>query len=202
VNTNRELPDEAVRYLKSLHRSLAALPRADREELAEGVEGHIRDALTSGDRTVGEVLSDLGPPQEIAAPALEEFERRNGKFRRPSWAVPRTAQVAALVFVIAATLAALLLPTGVSVTQISDGDKVVETPTLLQMNAPTILIPMAIPFVLTLIPLLTPPHRWRLISSACAGLLAVFVVIASASIGWLYAPALLAGLVAVLYRPK
>jgi hypothetical protein len=203
VKINRELPDEASRYLRALHRSLAALPKEDRDEVIEGVEGHIRDALAGGERTVEEVLLNLGSPEDVAAPALDEFERRSESLNSDGhFTVPRVAQIGAFVFVIAATLAAVLLPSNVRVNITEPGAPRIETPTLLEINPPTVLIPLAIPLVLTLIPLLVRAKRWRIISIVCVVLLAVFTVIASASVGWFYIPALLAGLVAVLYRPK
>lgn len=201
MNINRELPDAASDYLRALYRSLAALPREDRDEVIESVEGHIRDSLAGGERTVEQVLLNLGSPEDIAAPALDDFERRS---RSPNsdggFTVPLVAQIAAFVFVIAATLAAILLPSSVRMNITNAGSPKIETPTLLEIHPPTVLIPLAIPLVLTLIPLLFRGKRWRIVSIVCVVLLALFTVIASASVGWFYIPAFLAGLVAVLYR--
>lgn len=202
MKTNRELPDEASQYLRVLHRRLAALPREDRDEVIDGVESHIRDALAGGERNVEEILLNLGSPEDIAAPALDEFERRSGSpHSNGHFTVPRVAQIAAFVFVIAATLAAILLPSSVRMNITNAGSPKIETPTLLEIHPPTVLIPLVIPLVLTLIPLLVREKGWRIVSIVCVVLLAVFTVIASASVGWFYIPALLAGLVAVLYRP-
>lgn len=203
MNINRELPDEASQYLRALHRSLGALPREDRDEVIDGVESHIHDALAAGERNVEEILLNLGSPEDIAAPALDEFERRSGSRKSNGhFTVPRVAQIAAFVFVIAATLAAILLPSSVRMNITNAGSPKIETPTLLEIHPPTVLIPLAIPLILTLIPLLVREKRWRIVSIVCVVLLAVFTVIASASVGWYYMPALLAGLVAVLYSPR
>lgn len=116
-----------------------------------------------------------------------------------NFTVPRVAQIATSVLAVAATLAAILLPSSVRMNITNAGSPKIETLTLLEIHPPTVLIPLAIPVFLTLIPLLIRSKRWRIASIGCVVLLAVFTVIASASVGWFYIPALLAGLIAVLY---
>lgn len=53
------------------------------------------------------------------------------------------------------------------------------------------------PILLTAIPLLARGRAGRPIAIACTALLAVFTVIATASIGWFFVPALLAAFVAI-----
>lgn len=122
----------------------------------------------------------------------------NGSGREPA----RVAQGVAFILATAATLALLLSPTVMTATTGSEAGQTLEGRTLLQAQSATVLVPLAIPLILTVIPLLWPARAWRAVSLICIILLAGFVVIGSASVGWFYIPALIAGLIALFHRPK
>ncbi len=66
--------DEALvaDYLARLANAADLLPRAERAELVEQIEAHIRAALAEGgsdEAAVRDVLARLGPPEEVAAAA-------------------------------------------------------------------------------------------------------------------------------------
>ena len=97
----------------------------------------------------------------------------------------------------AATLAAVLLPAGVSELRSSSGEHIIETPTLLQKYSPLILIPLLIPIALAIVPLVFSGKTWRASSILCTAALGVFAIIASATLGWYYLPALIVAIIAV-----
>ena len=119
----------------------------------------------------------------------------------------RVLQGVAFALAIAATLAALLLPLYTSETSSGgsgspDSPVVTEQLTLLAVNGPGIFVPLLIPVLLTGLPLLIRGTAWRGLSIAATVLLAAFVVLALASIGGFYLPALLASAGALMVRPK
>lgn len=195
------LPKLAQFYLRTLRGNLWALPQGDQREVIAGIEAHIREGLGAAnddpDR-IDDVLGSLGTPEEVAQQALDDFEERTGRTAHPKYlTVPRGLQIGVLALVVAATLAALLLPAGISDTQLDSGDHIIVATTLLQSNSPIVLIPMTIPLLLAIVPLLARKRGWRAVSIASTALLGVFAVIASATLGWFYLPALLLAVVAV-----
>lgn len=80
----------------------------------------------------------------------------------------------------------------------SGGPAQVSHPTLLETNGPSIFVPLLIPVALTALPLLIRGRARTPVSVATTVALVVFVVIASASIGWFYIPALAAAVAAVI----
>lgn len=113
-------------------------------------------------------------------------------------------QVAACLLALAAGAAALLLPTIVQETVSSspgaEPERTTESLTLLQTHPPTILIPLAVPPILTLVPLLVPRRAAWLAGIICSALLFGFTALAMASVGWFYLPALGAAVAAVVLR--
>jgi uncharacterized membrane protein len=61
----------AERYLASLDRELAAMPRAERSEVVDEIRAHLHDATAAG-QPLGEVLSRLGPAEALAKAYLVE----------------------------------------------------------------------------------------------------------------------------------
>jgi hypothetical protein len=118
--------------------------------------------------------------------------------RRASWT---TWQSAAVALAVTASLLLCVLPLvrRTSSVSTSDGAVVVteESATLLAEQGPGLLVVLAVPVLLTLVPLLL---RRRLVAFACAGLLAAGIVVSGFSIGLYYVPALLTaiGALAVL----
>ncbi|MGM0928758.1 MAG: hypothetical protein ACQEXN_03485 [Actinomycetota bacterium] len=113
-------------------------------------------------------------------------------------------QTAACLLALAASAAALLLPTVVQeMVSSSPGDepvRITESLALLQTHPPTILIPLAVPLVLTLVPLLVPRRMAWLAGIICSTLLLGFIALAMAGVGWFYLPAFGMAVAAVVLR--
>lgn len=105
-------------------------------------------------------------------------------------------QMAALVLAVLASLLLLVLPAYSSATESGDGSEVTSTRTLLEVEGASVLIPLAVPALLMLLPLYPsgPSRRW--ISLACTILLAAFALLALLSIGAFYLPALVCSIAA------
>lgn len=103
-------------------------------------------------------------------------------------------QIIAFFLTITAGLVLLLVPMygGVQVT--NDGPEQVTTSTLLEIAGPYVFVPLLIPVALTGLPLLLRGRAQIYTSVATTVALAVFTLIASATIGWFYVPALAAAL--------
>ncbi|MEV7646639.1 hypothetical protein [Arthrobacter sp. NPDC089319] len=118
--------------------------------------------------------------------------------------VPTVVQAAACLLALAASAAALFLPTVVQETVSgspgAEPERSIETLTLLQASPGTILIPLAVPPLLTLLPLLVPRRAAWLAGIICCALLFGFIALATATVGWFYLPALAAAVVAVFLR--
>ncbi|WP_125616998.1 HAAS signaling domain-containing protein [Specibacter cremeus] len=199
IKDGSKTPASAEQYLRALRRELRPLPRSEQCEVLNGIAAHIHETLhKAGHEETSKALAALGSPRMIAEQAFDDFESRTGRTARPRYLnAARALQIGAAALAVAATLAALLLPGVVRDTQINSGEHIVETLTLLQTHSAGILIPLAIPIVLTGLPLAVIGSRWRATSIACTILLAVFAVIASATVGWFYSPAFIVAIVAV-----
>lgn len=107
-------------------------------------------------------------------------------------------QALAVSLATVASLVLLLVPMDTQVKIMSGGPVQVSHPTLLETNGPSIFVPLLIPVALTALPLLIRGRARTPVSVATTVALVVFVVIASASIGWFYIPALAAAVAAVI----
>ncbi|MDQ1595961.1 MAG: hypothetical protein QOH40_2517 [Arthrobacter pascens] len=107
-------------------------------------------------------------------------------------------QIIAFSLTVAAAMMVLLVPlySGVKVT--NDGPEHVTTSTLLDIVGLPILVPLLIPVALTGLPLLLRERPQKYASVATTVALAIFALLASATIGWFYVPALAAALASVL----
>jgi len=110
----------------------------------------------------------------------------------------RVRQIIAFALTIAAALVLLLAPFYVEVHLTNAGPEQVTTSNLLETAGPSILVPLLIPAALTGLPLLLKAPARKYASIVTTAALATFVLIASASIGWFYIPALVAALAALL----
>lgn len=121
---------------------------------------------------------------------------------RSSWDPTTVRQGIAFSFTIAAGLVLLLVPmySGLRVT--NDGPEQVTTSTLLETVGPSVMVPLLIPAALTGLPLLLRKRAKRYAAIATTVALAIFIAIASASIGWFYVPALAAAIAALVGRPE
>lgn len=122
----------------------------------------------------------------------------------PPSRLPTVLQVAAFLMAAAASISAALLPVMAEETVSSSPgttpEHTVEQLTLLQTHPPTVLLPLAVPLLLTLLPLLVPRRAAWWTAVGCTILLLGFIVLAIASVGWFYLPALAAALAAVVLQ--
>jgi hypothetical protein len=113
------------------------------------------------------------------------------------------AQAAALGLAVAASVALCLLPfvsaSTSSSTTSADGEvrSTESTATLLEDQGAGVLLVLAVPVLLTLLPLLVRPVA---VAAVCTAALGLLVVVTGFSIGLLYLPALVAAVVAVGLR--
>ena len=103
-------------------------------------------------------------------------------------------QILAFSLSIAASLVLLLVPVYSTATISKDGPDQVTASTLLEVVGSSIVVPLLIPVALTGMPLLVRGPARMHASIAATVALAVFTLLASATIGWLYVPALAAAL--------
>lgn len=110
-------------------------------------------------------------------------------------------QSAAVVCAIAAAVALLVVPTGsgqgVSVDGSGSRTGDITHYTLLQSEGRSILLLLAVPIILTVIPLLISLRQRRTATLICTSLLSVGVVLAVMSIGVFFVPAVVCALVAI-----
>ena len=59
-------------YMSQLDQYLSHIPATEKAEIILELNSHIQDTLSSGNKTVEEVLSNLGTPEEAARKHLEE----------------------------------------------------------------------------------------------------------------------------------
>lgn len=191
MSTHAELPPAAADYLEHLEQQLAAHPASQREEILEDVAGHIQEAIEAG-QSVTEVLARLGGPEVMAstfdesatAPSTDEAGRR--------YRVAGISQAIAIALAGAAALAVITIPGAVVVTQESGGNQIVGHETLLEQQGPLFLLVLLIPVLLAAYPLLFPRPTRLVASLVSAILFTAAAVLASASIGWFFLPAVLA----------
>lgn len=107
-------------------------------------------------------------------------------------------QVLAVALGIVASVVLLLVPIYTQENVTSGGPEQATHPTLLELNGPSIFVPLLIPVALTALPLLIRGRARTPASVAATVTLVVFVVIGSGSVGWFYVPALAAAVAAVV----
>jgi hypothetical protein len=104
----------------------------------------------------------------------------------------------ALALALAAMVVLLAVPLGTRETASTSGERTVESTTLLQSQGAGALVPLAVPVLLTALPLSAPRSRRPAVSLLCAALLGIGVVLSVLSIGVFFVPALIAAVVASL----
>jgi len=109
-------------------------------------------------------------------------------------------QIIAFSLAVAASLVLLLVPVYSTVKLTNDGPDQVTGSTLLEIAGPYIFVPLLIPVALTGLPLLLRGPSQSYASVATTVALAIFTLLASATIGWFYVPALAAALVALVRK--
>ncbi|WP_344094646.1 hypothetical protein [Microbacterium deminutum] len=110
--------------------------------------------------------------------------------------VKRWLQVAALVLVAAASTVLLLVPTYESATTSSNGTETVTTQSMLEVNGPWLLVVLAAPIVLAVLPVFARGRTWVVLSIVSATLLWVGVILGSLTIGIFFVPGAILALIA------
>lgn len=118
--------------------------------------------------------------------------------RRVGW--QGAGGVVAFVLALAASVLLLFLPLYATMTTTSTGATTQGRASLWAENGPWILIPLAVPVLLTAVIALARGRGGLVVSILCTFVLAAFTVLALASIGMFYLPALIVAAVAVLGR--
>ena len=116
----------------------------------------------------------------------------------------RVLQLVAVGLVLTAVLVVLFVPSYGFATETSDGVQTTGMVTAWEVNGPRILLLLAIPVALSLLPVFSRGAAWQLLSVLSAVLLVVFAVVTSLSIGWFFFPAAIIAAVAafVPVRPR
>lgn len=118
----------------------------------------------------------------MSTPSGRRHRRSAGGGRRSA----RTWQFVALVLATSAAVVLLFGPVARSESISTSGERTTESIGLLRAEGPSVLVPLAVPPLLTLVPLITRPRRFRrAVSVICTVLLAVGVLLGAAtSTGW------------------
>ncbi len=144
----------------------------------------------------------LGSAEMVAAQSLAGHAPRGG-LTAGYWRWKRLLQLAAVVFALAATAVVLFLPGPAEVSTDQNGQLVqLASPSLLESYGPGLLAIAAIPLALTVAPFVARGRGWQPVSIITSVLLVMFAFIASASIGYLYAPAVICAIVALFLHPR
>lgn len=107
----------------------------------------------------------------------------------------RVAQVLALGFAVAAAATILVIPSYMVITTDSAGRDIASMHTVLEVGGPWFLAVLAIPIVITIVPLLVRGRAWQPVSIVATVLLGVFTLVALLTIGMYFLPALVASVV-------
>ena len=110
--------------------------------------------------------------------------------------VKRLLQWIALVLGVAASALLAFLPVYSGVTSDSNGISIETSATLVQVNGPSVLILLAIPITISLVPLFTRGRAWQPLSIAAAILLGIVVFLGILSIGIFFMPAMIVEVIA------
>lgn len=198
-----DLPAASRAWLADLDRRTTELPPPARAELLEGIAAHLRDALAVDPGGEVRILADLGSTDDVAAEAVGAAPASDSAPPQ-GWVFngKRAVQILALVLAVAGLVTAGLLPLATSVTETSDGVREVTRETLLAQNGPGILAILAVPVILTLVPVLLRGRAWFRGSIVCGVLLALGIGPAMMSVGFFFVPALLAAGVGMILPPR
>lgn len=108
----------------------------------------------------------------------------------------RVLQWIAFAFTVAASSLLSFLPVYSGVTSDSNGTSTETSATLVQVNGPSVLIPLAVPIAISLVPLLARGRAWQTLSIVATVLLGVAVFLGILSIGVFFLPALIVEIIA------
>lgn len=118
------------------------------------------------------------------------------------WHPRRALQALGAVLTLLAVWALLFLPTYMTTSTDQFGNEVVGSATAWDVNGAWLLVVLAFPLLLAVLPLLVRGRAWYGVSLTCTVLLGVFVVLGSLSLGFFFLPGFIAMLIAVLLRPR
>lgn len=198
------LPPELRAWLHDVERRLHALPDDQRTETLSGLAEHVVELTDSG-LSGAEAVARLGSPASVAEDAFAEYQQQTGRdLRGRYFTVKRVLQLAAFVLAVAAAAVVAFRPSFILVTTDSDGIEQIQAATVLEVVGLWYLLVLAIPVVLTAVPLFARGRAWQPVSIACVVPLTVFVAIGMLSISWDFLLAWVVAVVAVLLpaRPR
>ncbi len=112
----------------------------------------------------------------------------------------RLVQLFAAGLAVAAAVAVIALPLYAQESSTSSGDVQSGSATVLSVVGPQVLLALLVPVLDAALPLAARGRAWQPLSVASVVVLAVFVVLGSASIGWFFVPALVLAVIA-LFQP-
>ena len=116
--------------------------------------------------------------------------------------VKRLLQWLALVLAAAASVFLAFLPVYSGVASDSNGNSAETSATLVQVNGPSVIVLLAIPIAISLLPLFTRGRAWQPLSIAAAVLLGLAVLLGSFSIGIFFVPAMIVEVVAACFPTR
>jgi len=112
----------------------------------------------------------------------------------------RLVQLFAAGLAVAAAVAVIALPLYAQESSTSTGGVRSGSATVLSVVGPQVLLTLLVPVLGAALPLAARGRAWQPLSVASAVVLAVFVALGSASIGWFFVPALVLAAIA-LFQP-
>jgi uncharacterized membrane protein len=120
-------PTEIRGWLRSLRRSLARAPAAEREEIVTEASAHLRDALAKGEAPT-QALAGFGAPEEYARRCIAEIELASALASQDGFAMlgvvgrnlHRSAVAASAALVLLVVAAASLVAVAVSIAKLFD----------------------------------------------------------------------------------
>jgi hypothetical protein len=212
--TQNELPAEALTWLVAAEQALRRASAEQTTEIMDGLRSHITEALARGE-AVEDVLTRLGPPEDVADPALEDVPGRRPDIVKSTqvrsdtppqragfkgyMTAKRAAQIISFVLAFLAAAIISLRPGHVETTVDPATGEVIGTSThivLFSMD-PKIAAALAAAVLLTAIPPLTRGRRMP-ISTVCVAVLMVILALVTTMwiVGWFIMPAAIAAVIA------
>jgi heme/copper-type cytochrome/quinol oxidase subunit 2 len=116
--------------------------------------------------------------------------------------VKRALQVLSTVLAVVAGALVLFLPSYTVVRSDSAGNESTSTLSIWQYNGPIMLLVVAVPVVIALVPALVRGRWWPVVSLVSAGLLLGVAFLGAPTVGFAFLPAVVAAVVAAMMRPR
>lgn len=207
MSESGRLPAVTRAWLRDVRWQLGNLPRTRRDEVMAVLSREVADPLERGEDPEG-VIMRMGSPVDVAQAAVVEYAAETGRPVRDRYlSAKRGVQLVALGLAVAAALTLTFWPFYTEVTQAAGSGgtvnaEVITSATLVQVTGAEVLLFLAVPVVLTLVPVLVRGAPWQPVSAVNTVLLVIFTMVFAFSIGVFFFPAVLVSLAALLLRPR